>query len=170
VPVSKAKLLELAARRQRVAAGYLAGQSQDAIAAAEGVHKSQVTRDLVAIRKDWRAAACRDYDTKLAEELARLARIEAEAWAGWEQSKQDAETRYAGSDKTWKRTEGQAGDPRFLERLCWCVEQRLKLLGAYAKEPFKSASEPGRIMFIEVVGVSPGAKADRPAAVPALLQ
>jgi hypothetical protein len=32
--VSKAKLFELAARRQRVAAGYLAGQSQDAIAAA----------------------------------------------------------------------------------------------------------------------------------------
>jgi hypothetical protein len=60
MPVSKAKLLELGARRQRVAAGYLAGQTQDSIAAAEGVHKGQVTRDPVAIRKDWRAAACRD--------------------------------------------------------------------------------------------------------------
>ena len=36
--------------------------------------------------------------------------------------------------KSAKVSKGQAGDPRFLERVCWCVEQRCKILGLYAKD------------------------------------
>ena len=138
--------LVLAERRQRVADGYLLGKSQWELARVEKVDQSQISRDLAAIRAGWRAVYARDYNEKLDEELARINRVELVAWAAWERSCQDAETRHAETTKgrlgkagkkplpdlvkSSKTAKGQAGDPRFLERVGWCIETRLRLLGA----------------------------------------
>jgi len=142
-------------RRRQVANLYLQGKTQWAIARAVKVSQGTVSNDLAAVREDWLASALRDFDAMKAEELARLDRLEAVAWEGWERSCRDAvsthqrtvqerevrrkaagkngtagRSRMAPVRKVEQRTaKGQAGDPRFLERVAWCVETRLKLMG-----------------------------------------
>jgi hypothetical protein len=137
-------------RRQKVAALYLQGKTQWDIARLVNVSQGTVSNDLAAIREDWLASALRDFDSKKAEELAKLDRLEAEAWEAWQRSKEDAETvrkkseqvrTSEGRGKNQRSTlvpvkvvmeltkKGQAGDPRFLEQVRWCVETRLKLMG-----------------------------------------
>jgi hypothetical protein len=146
MPASKEDRFRVLQRRKRVADLYLRGVPQHEIAAREGVDPAQITRDLAAIRKEWRAQAVEALATRKARELARIDTIEAEAWAGWERSQQPAETMHAATEKgrtdrdgqplpdrqkTWKTVKAQAGDPRFLERVAWCVSQRCRLLGLY---------------------------------------
>ena len=106
---------------------------------------------LAAIREEWLASAIRDFDQKKAEELAKLDRLAAVAWAAWERSCQDAETRHQRTEAvrlmprkrkaigparlvpvkrmSEKTTKGQPGDPRFLAQVGWCVETRSKVMG-----------------------------------------
>ena len=138
------KQLAILERRKQVASLYLRGESQWEIARAVGTGQSQVHRDLAAIRQEWLESAIRDFDGRKAEELARIDRLEAIAWKAWERSCQDAETHYTGTEtgrtgkageplpdrsKTWTTLKGQAGDPRFLERVAWCIDQRCKITG-----------------------------------------
>lgn len=148
-------------RRKKVAALYVQGKTQWDIARRLGCGQGTVSKDLAAIREEWKARSVRDFESRLAEELARLDALEAEAWAGWARSRRDAETVHRQTDSVRqsptndkgkptpprgkpappaqnlvpiretvrKTTKGQAGDPRFLERVAWCVETRLKLMG-----------------------------------------
>lgn len=147
-------------RRERVAALYLQGKSQQAIARLVGVSQATVSGDLAAVRKDWLASTLRDFDLKQAEELAKLDRLELVAWEAWERSCRDVQIRRSraelpspqkrgrGQPRPAPRTvveetrKGQAGDPRFLERVAWCVETRLKLLGLL---------KPGQVQVGQVV-------------------
>jgi len=36
---------------------------------------------------------------------------------------------------TKRHSVGQAGDPRFLERIAWCIEQRCKIFGLVKERP-----------------------------------
>ena len=151
-------------RRERVAALYLAGKSQSVIAGLVGASQPTVSNDLAALRERWRANAECDFDAKLAEELAKLDHLEAEAWAGWYRSCEDAETKVTKMEKALKppkvkkgsssaeaaagrsavlipvkvvtetTTKGQVGDVRFLIEVREIVIARLKLLGAFPKE------------------------------------
>jgi hypothetical protein len=149
---TRAQRLLIEERRARVAVSYGHGLTQYEIAQAEGVDRSTVSHDLEAIRKEWQADRTGSYEARLLGELARIDRIEAIALEAWERSRKDAETRHVRTEKPGgyyegaplpektiaeKVTKGQSGDPRFLERVSWCVEQRLKLIGAYA--PIKVA-------------------------------
>ena len=129
-------------RRQEVARRYLRGEYQSAIAEAFGVTQQQISLDLKALRKAWREAAMRDTDAVVAQELAKLDLIEAEAWAAWERSKQPREvtmTEQMDGQTTQRkasvRREGQAGNPRFLEQIQKCIEQRCALLGLGTPAP-----------------------------------
>jgi hypothetical protein len=140
MPRPSARKLAALARQERVAAGYLRGQTQSALALAEGVDQGTVSRDLAAVREEWKARSAEAFAERVAEELARIDGLERTAWEGWEKSRQDAQTRHVRTEgagdarKTISEitTRGQAGDPRFLERVGWCVEQRLKIIGGYA--------------------------------------
>jgi hypothetical protein len=129
-------------RRQEVARRYLQGEYQSAIAKVFNVTQQQISVDLKALRKAWRESALADTDAKIAEELARIDLVEAEAWAAWERSKQPREvtvTEQTDGQTTQRkasvRREGQAGSPRFLERIQKCIEQRSALLGLGTPEP-----------------------------------
>src|SRR5262245_54441350 len=143
-------------RRQRVAAMYVRGASQMAIAAEVGVTQATVSTDLKAIRELWLKSMIRDFDQAKAIELAKLDHLESEAWKGWERSYADACTLKVHTEEVPvrprgargstvaqeeerlrvvrrvmdKTTQSLAGDPRFLEQVERCIEMRLRVLGA----------------------------------------
>ena len=135
-PTSSDRLLILA-RRKRVAEAYLSGRIQFEIAKEEGVDHSTISRDLTAIRKDWRESALRDLDAKFDEELAKLDEVERAAWAAWEESKKTLHThsreeitggRNDGATRTTEKRQQRCGDPAFLQIIMGCVDRRCKLL------------------------------------------
>jgi hypothetical protein len=137
-------------RRQEVARRYLMGEHQTAIAQTFGVTQQQISLDVQALRKMWRESALRDMDAAISEELAKIDLTEAEAWAAWERSKQPREVTLTEqtdgakeSRKASVRREGRAGDPRFLERVQKCIEQRCSLLGL-------GTPEPGTVVNVQV--------------------
>jgi hypothetical protein len=132
--------------RAMVARLYLQGKTQADIAAQLNLSRQQIGYDLKAIQTEWREKRFRDIDQMKADQLAKIDNVEAEAWAAWIRSQQDKIVSVAErtiddgeKSKTSMRKEGQAGDPRFLERVCWAIEQRLRIFGFYA--PTKIAVE-----------------------------
>jgi len=125
--------------RTVIARLYLQGKTQAEIAIQIGVSRVQISYDLKAIQNEWREKRFRDIDQMKADQLAKIDEIEREAWNAWRRSQEDKVVSVAERvvdeaerSKTSLRKEGQAGDPRFLERVSWCVEQRLKIFGFYA--------------------------------------
>ena len=131
-------------RRTRVAEQWMRGIPQYRIAQVEGVDRPTVCRDLEKIRQDWKEQRAASYDVRLDEEVARINRLERIATEAWERSCLTAEVRKAevvkgrvnkdgaplpDIQRTSKVEHSQVGDPRFLERIAWCIETRLKLLG-----------------------------------------
>jgi predicted transcriptional regulator len=136
-------------RRKTVADMYLRGKTQHEIGRHVGVSQAQISRDLAAVREEWRQSAIASLDEAKARELAKVDALEATAWEAWERSCRDAETLHAETTKgratkdgaplpdlsrQAKTVKGQAGDPRFLERVAWCVERRCKILGLDAAQ------------------------------------
>jgi hypothetical protein len=74
--VTQAKQDEIAARRTKVATLRLAHLTQPEIAAQLGVGIGTVNRDLQAIRQEWAQRRDTAYEDWLAEELAKLDRLE----------------------------------------------------------------------------------------------
>jgi len=130
-PVEREKDLEETARL------YLQGWTQRAIAGRLDVTRQQIGYDLKTLQQRWRESSLRDFDARKAEELAKVDRLEVTHWLAWERSCQDSEVRTVKTTKdadgerteASKRVEGQVGDPRFLEGVQRCIEQRCKLLG-----------------------------------------
>lgn len=130
---------------------YAQGLKQVEIAAKQGVSQMQTSRDLRVAYEEMRAATVtamvvwRDKAVDMVKtELQKVEKQETEAWAAWERSKLAA---------TWTRkeqrphrrakgkrapapatvsvtthTEGQVGDPRFLQVLDRCQERRTSLV------------------------------------------
>ena len=139
--------LRVLERRKRVAELYMRGHSQWEIARRVDCTQSTVSLDLVEIRKMWIESAAMDFHARQAQELAKIDRLEIIAEKAWRRSCQDAEIRYSGKttgrttnngtplpdlEKEYVTVKGQAGDPRFLERIAWCIEERTKILGILA--------------------------------------
>lgn len=142
------------ARRAKVAALYLAGKSQQAIACEVGVSQMTVSKDLARLRAAWRESAVRDFDAMRGEELARLALVERTAWDGWMNSHRDTETTQEETElensggkasnssakvscaapvrvTRTRSSRDSAGDVRYLQQILQCIELRLKLIGAF---------------------------------------
>lgn len=128
-------------RRQLVAARYLRGEYQSQIAQDLGLTQAQISYDLTAIRAEWLKSSIRDFDALKSEQLAKIDQIEIESWQAWERSKAVREITVTEATegarpgrKAVMRKEAQVGDPRFLERILKCVEQRCQLLGLNAPQ------------------------------------
>jgi hypothetical protein len=125
---------------------YLQGWLQVDIAQELGINQSTVSRDLKALHKEWLHSALLDYDEAKAQELAKIDRLEREYWRAWERSCEDAETIRqegppAGPEKLVTTAKGQAGDPRFLTGVQWCIEKRCKVLGLDAPSKLDVTSD-----------------------------
>lgn len=140
-------------RRTKVAALALRGiTNQFDICERLGMDRSQnstISRDLKAIREEWKQSAVRDFDEAKGKELARLDAVEREAWEAWERSKVQRETtrtkRRTGdtlSDEAELKKESRDGDPRFLAMVIDCVDKRCELLGLVVKGKDEQNSAP----------------------------
>lgn len=144
---------QLAADRRNVADLYLKGHSIMQIAAMLGMSHSTVSSDLAFLREEWIRTAAKSFDAKVSEQLARLDRLEREAWLGWERSMKLAEKRVGKTtqspllggqpgavttrtETTFEQIE-RVGDPRFLNTIREIVAERSKLLGLHAPEEHK---------------------------------
>ena len=131
---------QLTRDRRRIADLYLQGKLQAEIAGKLGIDQSTVSRDLKALHREWQQSALVDIDKAKGQELARIDRLEREYWTAWQRSCEDAETvrqegtKAEGPSKIIKTAKGQAGDPRFLQGVQWCIERRCKILGIDAPE------------------------------------
>jgi len=154
---------QLARDRRRIAELYLEGWLQADIADEVGISQSTVSNDIGALQRDWLASSLIDFDRAKAREIAKVDKLEREYYAAWRRSCLDAETlkqKGAPSDEAGKvktasiekTTKGQAGDPRFLQGVQWCIERRCKILGVDAPTEIKHS---GRVRVL--LGVDPDA-------------
>lgn len=154
-------------RAAQVAQLYLQGKTQHEIAQIVGVQQPRVCKDLKLIREEWRAARVADFDEAKDRELARIDHIEREAWAAWGRSVGQRKTTTREMDgsappgsapspaKVTVKTEEQPGDPRFLERVQWCVDQRCKVLGLYAPKRIEVGVHEAKARLAAMLGVDP---------------
>lgn len=134
---------QLAVRRKRVEELYLRGTSQNEIARTLGISQATVSRELAYWQIVWQREHVADIDKAKLREMARIDRLEMTAWNAWEKSCRDGETIHVEEttgrvdklgvplpklEKKSTTIKGQAGDPRFLERVAWCIEQRCRLM------------------------------------------
>ena len=153
---------EIAKRRQLVADLYLSGMVQALIAERLGCSQPTVHRDLKALQKAWLESALIDIDEAKARELAKVDKLEREYWTAWERSCEDAETvRQKGApgaegiktESIEKTSKGQAGDPRFLAGVQWCIERRCKIIGIDAPQRQELTGRDGGPIKTEAVGI-----------------
>lgn len=140
--------LQRAAIRAEIARRYKDGETQTAIGIALDLSQQQISYYLKQLYQEWRSSAPQDLGARLTQELAKIDLLEAEAQAEYERSKRPIKkhqvvTEAAKAEKdadqppgeivrTTESTEGRVGDPRFLERVSWCIDTRLKIWGLYA--------------------------------------
>jgi len=166
---------QLARDRRRIAGLYLEGQLQADIAEAVGVSQSTVSNDLKAIQQEWLQSSLMDFNEARAQEIAKIDRLEREYWAAWQRSCEDAETstqkvkgklqKYQDDSgkfvaeqpaEATKTSREQAGDPRFLSGVQWCIERRCKLLGIDAPQRHELTGADGGPVILNYVGnISP---------------
>ena len=126
--------------RRKIADLYLQGWLQADIAGFLGVSPSTISNDLKALQGAWLQSTLMDFDEAKARELAKVDRLEREYWEAWIHSCEDAETiRQEGNPKkdpsrVIKTSKGQAGDPRFLQGVQWCIDKRCKIIGIDAPQ------------------------------------
>lgn len=175
--IKEAAELANQARNTNVMDAMIRGQSKKAIALANNISVSTVN-DIIRDSKDaWRDYRIEDYDLLLTIELERINRIEAEAWDAYEKSKKPLVTQTRHSDGQYDpagkliitkheiKTQDRHPDPRYMNIIQWCTEQRLKIMGGYAPEKHAATTPDGKspapfqqVTFIEVV--RPVAKAE----------
>lgn len=131
-------------RRALIAKFYLQGWYQWDIAKEIGCDQATVSRNLDAIRKQWKDAAIRDFDEAKEKELAKIDVLEQTYWESWMRSLTEKETtstkrtkkELQTSDEASIKKERRDGNPEFLKGVQWCITKRCEILGFNA--PIKS--------------------------------
>lgn len=138
---------------EEISALYLDGWTQAKIAVKLKLSRSQIEYDIRSIQTRWRKSSIRNFDEAKQRELTRIDAAERNAWEGWQRShgkmsektKQvkegatPAESFDSETEKTWQ----EAGDPRFLDVVLKCVQQRAKLLGLDAPTKMEHSGPDG---------------------------
>lgn len=122
---------------------------------------SQISQDLAEIRARWQEKYLTSMDEAKSRELAHLDKLEMAYWDGWLRSINDANKEISeiiedtskydvptyGPEgrlrppiplpthtrkKAKKLTEKRDGDPKFLEGIKWCINERCKIMGLHA--------------------------------------
>jgi hypothetical protein len=91
--------------------------------------RSTITRDVAAIKEQWRESALRDFDEARGRELEKLALVEKEAWLAWERSKEEGSRKRTTPDGEETVKEKRDGNAAFLEAVLKCIAKRCALLG-----------------------------------------
>lgn len=129
MPEHFGNLLPKEDRRAQAAKLYVRGWTTRQIGQHLGVSHVTVALDLKELRAEWQESRLSAYDEWIAVELAKLGEIESEAWAAWEKSKLDAETRETGENEkgsfSKEKSQGQYGDPRLLATVMDCIKLSL---------------------------------------------
>lgn len=114
----------------------LQGKTHQEIANFLELDRSMVSREVTAIRQEWKASSLRDFDESRGQKLAELELIKTELWEAWQQSKQQKEStlkeRIAtvgdggadGTDKRLKvatRQQTATGDVSYLSGVVSCL-------------------------------------------------
>ncbi len=137
--MSDAHDLKVLARRRDVAQLYLQGYKQVELAQKHRVSQAQISLDLKWIRAEWIKESTLAFNERLARELARIDALEIEAWNGYRRSIGTKERTLTekteglmANTRAQLQKEQLLGDPRWLDQVKWCIEQRLKIFGVYA--------------------------------------
>lgn len=132
-----------------------------------------IKRDIEEVYARWRASQIRDVGVLKGRELSRIDAIEAEAWRAWFESGEDIqeetreEIRDAGENQGWsrdrviKKVVVREPNPRYMNIIKWCVEQRCRILDLYPAEKLeihdwreqalRAGFDPGEL-FNDMVG------------------
>jgi hypothetical protein len=169
--------LRVLSRRAKVARLVLTGvTNQYEIAERLGLDRIKgqptVSRDLAAIKAEWKLAAVQALDEAKGREIARLEAVEAELWAAWERSKEERQStrtrRRAGgqqmTDEAEVSREKRDGNPKFLDAILRCIELRCRILGILQQEAIGSTTVVtvvGGVDLQAVTGQKPGLAHDR---------
>jgi len=145
---------------------YVRGDSQRTIAERLGdlrayrVSHQTICNDIEAILERWRQATVQNIDELKAQELAKINTIEREAWRAWERSIGKSERTLAEKrtgDIVGERSqiirETLIGDPRFLEKIQWCINKRCEILGLNAPAKLEHTGKDGRPIEMEARAV-----------------
>jgi hypothetical protein len=139
-----------------IAKMYVRGFTQREIAAELAANRTYslapntIGRDIGEIRTRWRESYLVDVDDAMAKELARLDELEKAYWYAWEDSRktrkvsetEKIDDEQGSGSRATKYTRRRArikemerdGDPKFLEGIQWCIQQRCKILGLEASK------------------------------------
>lgn len=103
-----------------------------------GISVQQAYYDMRIVRERWREMANVSIDERRSVELAKLDKLEATFWEGYRRSCEATEKKIqrrrmmaGGKEQTEMvlTQEEHVGDPRFLEGVARCIQQRAKLMG-----------------------------------------
>lgn len=122
----------------RISKLYLQGKTQLEISQIIGVSRVQITYDIKQIFAEWKTERIDIFEERLLLELSKIDYVESESWDAWEKSKKDSEKLVENETKDGKfisfTVEGQDPNARYLDRVCWCIETRLKILSVLPKK------------------------------------
>ena len=134
----------------QIAAMYLSGKSQFAIASEMGCTQQNISLRLKTIRRRWREATIRDFDELRSEQVAKIDRVELEYWDAWERSKKPRTRKGrkersgdTNSDESSVVIEERDGNPAWLSGVERCIDRRCKLLGLDAPQKIAPTTPDG---------------------------
>lgn len=149
----------------------LRGRSLRQIAAQIGIAHSCIVAEMKLIRERWREDYTAKADEHITRELAKLERMETEAWDAWERSQAAAVT------KRTRREDGlvaktinevtstdQVGNSVYLQLAHDCMKSRRKLLGLDAPEKVEHS---GALTVTDMIGKLSALDDAEPAQAPA---
>lgn len=114
---------------------YLQGLTQAQIGIKLKLSRQQIGYDIKDIIQEWRKEYIEDINDKITVELNKINLVESECWLAWEKSKKVKKqlTEYRNKQKVLTSTITNKYDnlpnDRYMDKIKWCIETRLKLLG-----------------------------------------
>lgn len=133
---------------------YLEGKLQAEIAYECKISQPTVSRIIKELITEWQVERVYNINESKARELAKIDRLELEYWNAWRRSQEDAVVNTKGTTSTGSidttRTEGQAGDPRFLDGIMKCIDRRCAILGVDAPKKIEGEGTP---IYVLPIGI-----------------
>lgn len=144
-------------RRRRVARLLATRGAMSATEISEvlGIHLSTATRDLAAIKAEWRAEMLLDTDAVLARDLAELGMVKQEAWRAYAMSLEKGDETVTvqefedGKEIRTTVTQNPKPDLGALKMVAGCIERKRKILGLDKED---AARGPKQIVFTVRIG------------------
>lgn len=163
----KAKEHQKLEKMKEVSEAYLKGWSLAKIGEHVGMSDMGVKKILDKLRDLWIAHSIINFEERKARELAKIDLLEEIAYRAWQRSTEDVTNTHRRVEKARiakktvddngrpafevsfepiketkeKKVLQSPGNPRFLERVAWCIETRLKIFGLL--KPNEDGTKPG---------------------------